>query len=115
MNPVGIAVDDLREQYLKEMALVRQTYERTGDGTASIRRRSAVVDRILIEMWRRAFAGHPGLDLSLVALGGYGRKDLFPFSDVDVLFAFGDDKAEEQAREFVRASIQGMWDIGFPA
>ena len=115
MNPVGIAVDDLREQYLREMALVRQTYERTGDGTAGIRRRSAVVDRILIEMWRRAFAGRPGLNVSLVAMGGYGRKDLCPFSDVDVLFAFGDDKAEEQARECVRSIIQGMWDIGLRA
>ncbi len=56
MNPVALAVDDLREQYLREMALVRQTCERTGDGTAAIRRRSAVVDRILIEMWRRAFS-----------------------------------------------------------
>src|ERR1700745_4313641 len=102
MDPVAISVDDLREQYLKEMALVRQTYERTGDGTAAIRRRSAVVDRILIEMWRRAFAGQPALNVSLVALGGYGRKDLFPFSDVDVLFAFADDKAEEQDRGAVR-------------
>ncbi|HTS31534.1 MAG TPA: hypothetical protein VMH81_36935, partial [Bryobacteraceae bacterium] len=115
MNPVGIAVDDLREQYLREMALVRQTYERTGDGTAAIRRRSAVVDRILIEMWRRAFAGQPGLNVSLIAMGGYGRKDLFPYSDVDVLFGFGDDNAEEQAREPVRAIIQGMWDIGLRA
>src|ERR1700748_2879075 len=99
MNPVGIVVDDLREQYLKEMALVRQTFERTGDGTAAIRRRSAVVDRILIEMWRRAFTGHAGYNVSLLALGGYGRKDLFPFSDVDVMFAFADDKTEQQARE----------------
>src|SRR5579863_1304134 len=103
MTPVALAVDDLRDQYLREMALVRQTCERTGDGTAAIRRRSAVVDRILIEMWRRAFAGQPGLSVSLVALGGYGRKDLFPFSDVDVLFAFADDKTEQQAREPVRA------------
>src|ERR1700692_2142636 len=115
MNPVALAVDDLRDQYLREMALVRQTYERTGDGTAAIRRRSAVVDRILIEMWRRAFAALPGQNVSLVALGGYGRKDLFPYSDVDVLFAFVDDKTEEQARESVRAIIQGMWDIGLRA
>src|SRR5271157_280353 len=79
MNPVAFAVDDLREQYTREMALVRQTCERTGDGTAAIRRRSAVVDRILIEMWRRAFAGHPSQNISLLALGGYGRKDLFPY------------------------------------
>jgi [protein-PII] uridylyltransferase len=97
------------------MALVRQTAERTGDGTAAIRRRSAVVDRILIEMWRRAFAELPAQNVALLAMGGYGRKDLFPYSDIDVLFAFADDKTEEQSREAVRAIIQGMWDIGLRA
>ncbi len=115
MNPVALAVDDLREQYTKEMALVRQTCERTGDGTAAIRRRSAVVDRILIEMWRRAFAGQPAANVSLVAFGGYGRKDLFPYSDIDVLFTFADDKAEAQSKDAIRAIIQGMWDIGLRA
>jgi [protein-PII] uridylyltransferase len=97
------------------MALVRQTCERTGDGTAAIRRRSAVVDRILIEMWRRAFAPLPGLNVALLALGGYGRKDMFPYSDIDVLFAFADEKTEEQSKEAVRTIIQGMWDIGLRA
>jgi [protein-PII] uridylyltransferase len=115
MNPVAITVDDLKEQYLREMALVRQTCERTGDGTAAIRRRSAVVDRILIEMWRRAFAGVPAPNAALLALGGYGRKDLFPYSDIDVLFAFADEKTEEQCKEAVRGVIQGMWDIGLRA
>src|SRR5271167_2819251 len=115
MTPVVFAVDDLREQYLKEMALVRQTCERTGDGTAAIRRRSAVVDRILVEMWRRAFADLPTQNVTLLALGGYGRKDLFPYSDIDVLFAFADDKTEEQSREAVRLIVQGMWDIGLRA
>ena len=115
MNPVVLVVDDLREQYLKEMALVRQTCERTGDGTAAIRRRSAVVDRILIEMWRRAFAGLPAQNAALLAMGGYGRKDLFPYSDIDVLFTFADEKTEEHSREAVRAMIQGMWDIGLRA
>ena len=117
-NPVALAVDDLREQYMREMALVRQTCERTGDGTAAIRRRSAVVDRILIEMWRRVFAGQPGQptqNVALLALGGYGRKDLFPYSDIDVLFVFADEKTEEQSKGGVRAIIQGMWDIGLRA
>ena len=115
MNPVALAVDDLREQYLQEMALVRQTCERTGDGTAAIRRRSAVVDRILIEMWRRVFAAPPAKNVTLLALGGYGRKDLFPYSDIDVLFVFADDKTETSSRDAVQAIIQGMWDIGLRA
>ncbi|HEX8712367.1 MAG TPA: HD domain-containing protein [Terracidiphilus sp.] len=115
MNPVVLAVDDLREQYMREMALVRQTCERTGDGTAAIRRRSAVVDRIIIEMWRRAFTSQPPQNAALLAMGGYGRKDLFPYSDIDLLFLFADERTEERAGEAVRAVIQGMWDIGLRA
>ncbi len=115
MNPMVLAVDDLREQYLREMALVRQTCERTGDGTAAIRRRSAVVDRVIVEMWKRAFTGLPPQNVALLAIGGYGRKDLFPYSDIDLLFAFADDRTEERAQEAVRAVIQGMWDVGLRA
>ena len=57
----------------------------------------------------------PAQNVALLALGGYGRKDLFPYSDIDVLFAFADEKTEEQSREAVRAIIQGMWDIGLRA
>lgn len=115
MNPVVLAIDDLREQYTREMALVRQTCERTGDGTAAIRRRSAAVDRIIVEMWRRAFTGLPTQNAALLAMGGYGRKDLFPYSDIDLLFVFADERTEEHAREAVRAVIQGMWDVGLRA
>jgi [protein-PII] uridylyltransferase len=115
MNPVALAVDDLREQYTREMALVRQTYERTGDGAAAIRRRTSVVDRTLIEMWRRVFPTQPPPHVALMALGGYGRKDLFPYSDIDVLFVFADDKTEALAKDHVRSIIQGMWEIGLRA
>src|SRR5271154_5170446 len=97
------------------MAHVRQTYDRTGDGTAAIRRRSFIVDRLLTDLWRRAFGPGTNNPISLLAPGGYGRKDLFPFSDIDVLFACADDDAEKKARPAIRAMIQAMWDIGLRA
>src|SRR5580698_3545305 len=118
METAILVIDDLRDQYIQQMALVRQTYDRTGDGTAAIRRRSSVVDRILIELWRRAFGPDPaasGVRASMLALGGYGRKDLFPFSDIDVPFCFADDDVEKTARPAIRAIIQAMWDIGLRA
>ena len=54
-------------------------------------------------------------NVALLALGGYGRKDLFPYSDIDVLFTFADEKTEAQSRDAVRAIVQGMWDIGLRA
>jgi [protein-PII] uridylyltransferase len=115
MQKALLAVDDLRDEYMREMALVRQNYERTGDGTAAIRRRSSVVDRLLIELWKRAYVDEPGVNASLLALGGYGRKDLFPYSDIDILFVFADEKVEIQAKEGVRSIIQSLWDIGLRA
>ena len=118
METAVLVIDDLREQYVQQMVLVRQTYDRTGDGTAAIRRRSSIVDRLLIELWRRAFGSDPAaaaVKASMLALGGYGRKDLFPYSDIDVLFAFADDDTEKSSRHAVRAIIQSMWDIGLHA
>jgi [protein-PII] uridylyltransferase len=115
MNPVALAVDDLREQYTREMELVRLTFERTADGAAAIRRRTSVVDRMLIELWRRAFAGQPPGNAALLALGGYGRKDLFPYSDIDILFVFADEKIEAQSKEVVRTIVQAIWELGLRA
>lgn len=115
MRTNSLAIDDLREQYQQEMLLVRETYERTGDGTAAIRRRSSVVDRILIELWQRAFSDQPSVGAAMLALGGYGRKDLFPYSDIDLLFVFADEKAEEQTLNQIRIINQALWDIGLRA
>jgi [protein-PII] uridylyltransferase len=115
METAILVIDDLREQYTQQMALVRQTYDRTGDGTAAIRRRSSVVDRLLIELWRRAFGPETAVKASMLALGGYGRKDLFPFSDIDVLFAVADDDTEKSSRQAIRTIVQAMWDIGLRA
>ncbi len=115
MESTALVIDDLRDQYAQQMALVRQTYDRTGDGTAAIRRRSSIVDRLLIELWRRAFGADASAKVSMLALGGYGRKDLFPFSDIDVLFACADDDTEKNTRPAIRALNQAMWDIGLRA
>ena len=117
MEPVFLPIDDLRDQYSQQMAQVRQTWERTGDGSASIRRRASIVDRLLIELWRRS-AGiglAPDAKVAMLAMGGYGRKDLFPCSDIDVLFAFSDEDQEKSARPAIRAIVQAMWDIGLRA
>src|SRR5215510_15892086 len=51
--------------------------------------------------------------LSLLALGGYGRRMLFPYSDLDILFLFENQKAEEEFRPLISEFSRTMWDLGF--
>jgi [protein-PII] uridylyltransferase len=57
--------------------------------------------------------GTPWAGLSLVALGGYGRRLLFPYSDLDILFLFGSEKAEQAFRPLISDFSRTLWDIGF--
>jgi [protein-PII] uridylyltransferase len=51
--------------------------------------------------------------LCLIALGGYGRRLLFPYSDLDILFLFGSDKAEQESRPLIAEFSRTLWDLGF--
>jgi [protein-PII] uridylyltransferase len=57
--------------------------------------------------------GTPPDGLCLLALGGYGRRLLFPYSDLDILFLFGSDKAEQSFRPLIADFSRTLWDLGF--
>jgi [protein-PII] uridylyltransferase len=75
-----------------------------------VRGLSGEVDVTLGELWRRA--GMPD-DATLVAVGGYGRGELFPYSDVDVLVLLphGDGDGDAGRVETSRF-ITACWDAG---
>jgi [protein-PII] uridylyltransferase len=54
-----------------------------------------------------------GQGLSLLALGGYGREVLFPYSDLDLLFLFANEKIEEESRPLIAEFSRTLWDLGF--
>ena len=51
-------------------------------------------------------------NLTVVAVGGYGRRQLFPFSDLDVLFLLDGKLAERDAKDVIRQLNQRLWDAG---
>ncbi len=105
----------LRSRYEEHLALLRQNFERTGDGSSAIRRRARVVGNLLSELWESLVPDADHFPITLVATGGFGRRELFPCSDVDVLFLCAHEKIEPAARDFIRACTQAMWDIGLRA
>src|SRR5579884_3871470 len=116
MTPEIQSLPRIRDAYQNDIADLRQTFERSGDGSASIRRRSTLVDKVLRQLWTEIIAAHAEpFNITLVATGGFGRRELFPFSDVDVLFLCGNDGAERDFHQAIRATIQAMWDTGLRA
>ncbi|HEY0760078.1 MAG TPA: [protein-PII] uridylyltransferase [Acidisarcina sp.] len=105
-----------RELYQQESLALRQTFERTGNGAAAIRRRSILVDGVLRKLAKQFISENPEQPgLSIVATGGFGRRDLFPNSDIDVLYLCANDEVEHEFRNAIRECNQGMWDIGLRA
>jgi [protein-PII] uridylyltransferase len=68
-----------------------------------------LADASLTELW---IASLMPSGAALVAAGGYGRGELFPHSDVDVLVLLPDDVLVETARPSVERFISACWDIG---
>ena len=54
----------------------------------------------------------PVPDLALVAVGGYGRRELFPHSDVDLLLLFANERAAEGRKSAISSFLQILWDSG---
>src|SRR5580704_17609422 len=80
----------LQELYAEESARIQKRFEETGDGKAAVRDRTALIDSVVTELWNEvASAGGPIEGFCIAAMGGYGRRGLFPYSDIDLLFLYG--------------------------
>ena len=109
-------VPALRALYREQKNAMLDGLRAGGAGTRGIRgaltRLAGLTDAALRSLWQ---ANGFGGDLALLAVGGYGRGELFPYSDVDVLLLLPDaaDPARDTAlRQRIEAFIGQCWDIG---
>ena len=75
-----------------------------------VRLRALVVDRLLTYLWRQHGAAIES-SVALVAVGGYGRGELHPSSDVDIML-LRDDSLPAGAEAAISAFITALWDAG---
>ena len=106
----------LRDAYRSDKAALLAAMQSTGASTRSIRvllrKLSSLAGNLLQTLWQRAQLPN---DMALVAVGGFGRDQLFPYSDVDVLLLLPDGTAPE-AGSALRTKLEGFigscWDTG---
>ncbi len=76
-----------------------------------LQRHRQLVDRVLSALWEAAGLAKGA---TLVAVGGYGRGDLYPFSDVDVLLLSADAE-DDDTRARLESLVSQFWDVGIEA
>ena len=104
--------DELRQRLKSELRAERQmlidAFHQDGKPEKLLRGLRTCVDGVLSQAWRAA--GLPA-NTALVGVGGYGRGELFPYSDVDLLVLLGQPAdAITQAR--LESLVQLFWDLG---
>ncbi len=117
-EPTHSIDDGMREVYQQTMRTIASAFAGGASGTQTLRRRSDAVDALVLYLWQIAVERESVLakGVTLVAVGGYGRRELFPYSDVDLLFLLDSklsDKAIEKTfKDPIRRMSQSLWDCG---
>ena len=74
--------------------------------------RARAVDELILDAWQRCIPADAGL--ALFAIGGYGRGELFPHSDIDLL-VLADDAAQVAQHAALARFLALLWDAGLQA
>ncbi len=90
--------------------LLRERFAADEDVEELVRDRALLVDIALRAAWK-SHAGRYALDLALVAVGGYGRGELHPCSDIDIMVLLPKSDSADWQPDIERF-LALLWDIG---
>ena len=74
-----------------------------------VHERATFIDQLLLRIWRHFMSGYPAA--TLVAVGGYGRGELHPASDIDLLILVRNPPSENE-KETLETLVRFLWDVG---
>ncbi len=113
-SSAGTLSGALRMEYRRSLEALRDGFLKTQDGAALVRNRAQLVDSLIERLWQEHIAPeeYDPQGLTLCAIGGYGRRQLFPYSDIDLLFVCAASSVESALQAAIRGLCQEMWDLG---
>src|SRR5207245_428147 len=82
------------------------------DPIRALEERTSAVDGVVLNAWEQHLATAAPTGAALIAVGGYGRRQLFPYSDVDVVLLLVSDTAAGGLKEPISRFLQQLWDAG---
>ena len=99
-----------KKKYLEGRDMLFGSLIKNNNGVLFNKSHGNLVDKLIIEIVKDIQITFPVSDFCLIAVGGYGRHDLSPKSDVDLLFIY--KKSNKNIRDFITQLNNTLWDIG---
>ena len=103
-------VPSFKKKYLEGRDMLFGSLIKNNNGVLFNKSHGNLVDKLIIEIVKDIQITFPISDFCLIAVGGYGRHDLSPKSDVDLLFIY--KKSNKNIRDFITQLNNTLWDIG---
>ena len=88
--------------------MLDDAFSRGGDIVALVHKRAWLIDQLLIRAWRLIITSE---NLALIAVGGYGRGELHPASDIDLMI-LKQSKRDKITDGQIRHFLTFLWDLG---
>jgi [protein-PII] uridylyltransferase len=90
----------------------QHSFTPTPDVLISLAERASLVDRLVAQAADELLFPTIPDGLALISVGGYGRRQLFPFSDVDLLLLSANEEIPRHHKPEISAFLQRLWDSG---
>jgi [protein-PII] uridylyltransferase len=91
---------------------IQERFFATGDPAPVLADLTALIDQMTIEAFQSSFAPLADTNITMLAVGGYGRRELFPFSDIDVLILLDREQQASVIRAALSDFVRLLWDAG---
>src|SRR5579864_9680674 len=91
---------------------VRDQFFSSGDARAVQKGLTELIDRMAVEAFRATLGAAFPRRIAMLAVGGFGRRELFPYSDVDIMILLESDTQSPAIKETLSEFVRLLWDAG---
>jgi [protein-PII] uridylyltransferase len=91
---------------------IQRKFFATGDARPVLTGLSGIIEEIAVRAYETSLAAVNSADIAMLAVGGFGRREQFPYSDVDILILVARESQITPLTEPVAEFVRLMWDAG---
>ncbi len=100
-----VSIPLLQEEYSQARQKISQSFLGEGNVALTLKQLTLVTDQLIQKLVDKYLSGN---SVCVLAVGGFGRSEMCPFSDLDLLFIY---EGSQQSEKAVKAVLHDLWDL----